>query len=154
VTFGDRVVTKRLTQCHRVGAVSVNELRRLHEWRHSQNVMLDTAGLARPVEVLIERGYRVVGPTLRDNAIVLAELSSADELPRGLGGGHGPRPLPRAAAQRRRGVRPSGRTAILERVPSSACGAATLPRSAPSTGCWAPRSIRTTPTPVFPIALG
>jgi ferredoxin len=47
--------------------------------------MLDTHGLARLIEVLIERGYRVVGPTLRDNAIVLAELSSADELPRGWG---------------------------------------------------------------------
>jgi len=53
--------------------------------RTPQNAMLDTAGLARLVEVLIERGYRVVGPTLRDNAIVLAELSSAGELPRGWG---------------------------------------------------------------------
>ncbi|KAA1249175.1 4Fe-4S ferredoxin [Mycobacterium simiae] len=37
------------------------------------------------VEVLIERGYRVVGPTLRDNAIVLAELDSAEDLPNGWG---------------------------------------------------------------------
>ena len=52
--------------------------------------MLDTAGLHRLVEVLIERGYRVVGPTLRDNAIVLAELESAGDLPRGWGVDVGP----------------------------------------------------------------
>ncbi len=46
---------------------------------------MDGAGLSRLVEVLKDRGYRVVGPTLRDNAIVLAELDSADELPRGWG---------------------------------------------------------------------
>ena len=43
------------------------------------------AELHRLVEVLIERGYRVVGPTLRDNAIELAELESADDLPYGWG---------------------------------------------------------------------
>ena len=47
--------------------------------------MLETRGLQRLIEVLTERGYRVVGPTLRDNAIVLAELDSADDLPRGWG---------------------------------------------------------------------
>lgn len=47
--------------------------------------LFDTAALHRLVEVLIARGYRVVGPTLRDNAIVLAELESADDLPRGWG---------------------------------------------------------------------
>jgi len=46
---------------------------------------LDMAGLHRLIEVLIGRGYRVVGPTLQDNAIVLAELESADDLPRGWG---------------------------------------------------------------------
>lgn len=48
------------------------------------------AGLHRLVEVLIERGYRVVGPTLRDSAIVLAELESAHDLPRGWGVDVGP----------------------------------------------------------------
>src|ERR1700758_1691351 len=52
--------------------------------------LLDTAGLRRLVEVLIERGYRVIGPTLRDNAIVLAELESAADLPRGWGVDVGP----------------------------------------------------------------
>ncbi len=46
---------------------------------------LAAAGLHRLVEVLIERGYRVIGPTLRDTAIVLAELESAADLPRGWG---------------------------------------------------------------------
>lgn len=47
--------------------------------------LLDATALHRLVEVLIERGYRVVGPTVRDNAIVLDELESADDLPRGWG---------------------------------------------------------------------
>jgi len=51
----------------------------------TQPVMVETDGLQRLIEVLTERGYRVVGPTLRDNAIVLAELDSADDLPRGWG---------------------------------------------------------------------
>ena len=56
----------------------------------SDAALLDMAGLHRLVEVLIERGYRVVGPTLRDNAIVLAELESAADLPRGWGVDVGP----------------------------------------------------------------
>ena len=52
--------------------------------------MLDTAGLDRLVDVLIERGYRVVGPTVRDNAIVLAELESAEDLPAAGGSTVGP----------------------------------------------------------------
>ena len=55
-----------------------------------QPAMLDTAGLDGLVTVLIERGYRVIGPTVRDNAIVLAELESAEDLPRGWGVDVGP----------------------------------------------------------------
>lgn len=51
----------------------------------SQVAVFDTAALHRLVEVLIERGYRVIGPTLRNDAIVLAELESANDLPRGWG---------------------------------------------------------------------
>ena len=47
--------------------------------------LLDTGGLQRLVDELIDRGYRVVGPVLRDNAIVLAELQSASDLPHGWG---------------------------------------------------------------------
>jgi ferredoxin len=54
------------------------------------SAVIDAAGLAQLVSVLIERGYRVVGPTVSDNAIVLAELNSADELPRGWGVEVGP----------------------------------------------------------------
>ena len=42
-------------------------------------------GMTVLVEVLRRRGYTVVGPTVRDDAIVLAELRSADELPYGWG---------------------------------------------------------------------
>ncbi len=55
-----------------------------------QPALLDTAGLDGLVTVLIERGYRVIGPTVRDNAIVLAELESAEDLPRGWGVDVGP----------------------------------------------------------------
>ncbi len=37
------------------------------------------------VTILRERGHRVVAPTLRDGAIVLAEIGGADELPHGWG---------------------------------------------------------------------
>lgn len=49
------------------------------------SAVIDAAGLHQLVSVLQDRGYRVVGPTVSDNAIVLAELSSADDLPRGWG---------------------------------------------------------------------
>jgi ferredoxin len=62
----------------------------LFEGSAEQATVLDAAGLACLVDVLIERGYRVVGPTVRDNAIVLAELDSADDLPRGWGVDVGP----------------------------------------------------------------
>ncbi|AFM16493.1 hypothetical protein Mycch_1702 [Mycolicibacterium chubuense NBB4] len=47
--------------------------------------VIDAAGLAELVEALKRRGYRVIGPTVRDSAIVLAELSSAEDLPSGWG---------------------------------------------------------------------
>lgn len=56
----------------------------------SDSVVLGGAGLRGLVDELRARGYRVVGPTLRDNAIVLAELDSADDLPHGWGVDVGP----------------------------------------------------------------
>jgi ferredoxin len=54
------------------------------------SAVIDAAGLQELVATLIDREYRVVGPTLSDNAIVLTELTSADELPRGWGVDVGP----------------------------------------------------------------
>lgn len=48
------------------------------------------AGLDRLGAVLIDDGYRVIGPTVRDNAIVLDELDSAARLPAGFGVDTGP----------------------------------------------------------------
>lgn len=48
-------------------------------------VVINRAGLDALIRVLLADGYRVVGPTVRDNAIVLAELDSADQLPAGWG---------------------------------------------------------------------
>jgi sulfhydrogenase subunit beta (sulfur reductase) len=46
---------------------------------------VELRGLGPLVDALRADGYRVVGPTVRDGAIVLAELASADELPYGWG---------------------------------------------------------------------
>ncbi|WP_374120026.1 hypothetical protein [Streptomyces sp. LS1784] len=48
-------------------------------------VELDERGLAELVAALRQRGFTVIGPTVRDGAIVLAELASAGELPYGWG---------------------------------------------------------------------
>ncbi|MEU5264253.1 4Fe-4S dicluster domain-containing protein [Amycolatopsis sp. NPDC021455] len=47
--------------------------------------VLDRTGLGELVDALRGEGYRVIGPTVRDNAIVLAELGSAEQLPAGWG---------------------------------------------------------------------
>ncbi len=51
---------------------------------------LDRAGLDELVAVLRGDGYRVVGPTVRDGAVVLDELSSGAQLPAGVGVDTGP----------------------------------------------------------------
>jgi ferredoxin len=56
----------------------------------SHAVVLDRAGLGRLVEHLTGQGYRVIGPTRRDDAIVLAELAGAGDLPAGWGVDTGP----------------------------------------------------------------
>jgi ferredoxin len=48
-------------------------------------VVIDRAGLDRLVDVLRERGYRVIGPQVRDGAIVLDELDGGGRLPAGWG---------------------------------------------------------------------
>ena len=52
--------------------------------------VIDRAGLGQLVTVLHSLGYRVIGPTLGDSAIELAELDSADDLPSGWGVETGP----------------------------------------------------------------
>ncbi|MFE3796535.1 4Fe-4S dicluster domain-containing protein [Nocardia tengchongensis] len=48
-------------------------------------VTIDRDGLDRLVVVLQENGYRVIGPTMRDNAIILDELDTPAALPAGWG---------------------------------------------------------------------
>lgn len=50
-----------------------------------QAAVLSRTGLDDLIAVLIEDGYRVVGPIVRDEAIVLAELKSGADLPSGWG---------------------------------------------------------------------
>ena len=49
------------------------------------SAVLSRAGLDELIAVLIDDGYRVVGPTKRDDAIMLAELRSGADLPSGWG---------------------------------------------------------------------
>lgn len=46
---------------------------------------LSRAALDDLVAALISEGYSVIGPTMRDDAIVLAELTSGAQLPAGWG---------------------------------------------------------------------
>jgi ferredoxin len=48
-------------------------------------VVIDADVIGALLDALHDRGYTVIGPTVRDGAIVLAELSCADELPYGWG---------------------------------------------------------------------
>jgi hypothetical protein len=53
-------------------------------------MVLTRDGLDRLIEVLTERGYHVIGPTVRDGAIVLDQRNSTDALPWGWGADVGP----------------------------------------------------------------
>jgi ferredoxin len=54
------------------------------------SAVIDAAAMHQLVSVLRERGYRVIGPTVSEDAIILGELTSADDLPRGWGVDVGP----------------------------------------------------------------
>lgn len=54
------------------------------EIEHSR-MMISRDGLARMLELLREDGYRLVGPTVRDGAIVHDVIRGIDELPKGIG---------------------------------------------------------------------
>ena len=47
--------------------------------------ILDLQGLQALIDALRGRGYRVIGPTVRDGAVVLADITSVEDLPRGIG---------------------------------------------------------------------
>jgi len=51
----------------------------------TEAAVMSRAGLDELVAALIAEGYRVIGPTVRDDAIVLAELESGAQLPSGWG---------------------------------------------------------------------
>ena len=68
-----------------LGSEAVAHLTRARLYDRRRPAVLDRVGLDELVAVLIAEGYRVVGPTVRDDAIVLAELESGAELPAGWG---------------------------------------------------------------------
>ncbi|GGK75058.1 4Fe-4S dicluster domain-containing protein [Mangrovihabitans endophyticus] len=46
--------------------------------------LIDMDGLRRLVDVLRDRGYTIIAPTVRDGAVMLAEIDAADALPHGV----------------------------------------------------------------------
>jgi ferredoxin len=56
----------------------------------TESAVLSRSGLDELIAALVAGGYRVIGPTVRDEAIVLAELSSGTDLPAGWGIDSGP----------------------------------------------------------------
>jgi len=48
-------------------------------------MVLLVPGLQSLVDLLRERGFKVIGPTVRDGAVIHAEIESVDQLPRGVG---------------------------------------------------------------------
>jgi ferredoxin len=47
------------------------------------NAVIDATGLQSLVDALLRRGYRVIAPTIRQDAIVYDEIQGIDELPKG-----------------------------------------------------------------------
>jgi len=45
---------------------------------------LDRDGLTSLLDLLVERGYELIGPTVRDGAIVMDRIDGAEDLPRGI----------------------------------------------------------------------
>ena len=90
--------------------------------------VLDEAGLDGLISALAAQGYQVIGPTVRDNAIVLAELSSAPTCPRA-GGWTPARALPAAPPRRPRRCSPT--------PPGRGPGSSSCTR--PGGGCGPPR---------------
>ena len=52
---------------------------------NSSEMILRVAGLQSLIDLLRAQAWVVVGPTVRDGAIVHAEIDSVDQLPRGIG---------------------------------------------------------------------
>jgi ferredoxin len=50
----------------------------------AEKSILDLCGLQGLIDALQGRGYAVLGPTVRDGAIVISEISTLDDLPRGV----------------------------------------------------------------------
>ena len=55
------------------------------EMLESGGVVLLVPGLQRLIDLLRKRGWVVMGPTVKDGAVVHAEIESVDQLPRGMG---------------------------------------------------------------------
>ena len=79
-------------------------------WRCARVRYLDRAGFDALLHALSEQGFRLIGPTVRDGAIVLDRIEGVGDLPAGVGETQGPGTYRLTAARRRSSVR-RGRTA-------------------------------------------
>ena len=70
---------------------------------------VDRDGFARMLSLRAEQGYELIGPTVRDGAIVLDRIDGVDDLPRGVREMQGPGALPARADRRRPALRVGAR---------------------------------------------
>ena len=96
------------------------------------------------------RGYRVVGPTVRDGAIVYDEIASADELPHGWTDAPGGGDATGSSAATTRPLRLRGRPALVEALAAAVARPALA--GAPAANGGAPE-IEEEPPPDRPLAL-
>ena len=99
-----------------------------------ESLVIELEGLARLVGVLGDRGFLVIGPTVRSGAIVYDVLESADDLPVGLHRRAGAGPLPARAARRRGSLRLRRRGAVVEAGAPAARAAALASEREPDGG--------------------
>ena len=89
--------------------------------------VIDIAGLQALIDALVARGYTVIGPTVRDGAIVNGPVSRVDDLPRGWGDEQDAGALPAAPRDdERSSASPPGRSrrSRCSSRPTSCSGAA------------------------------
>ena len=102
---------------------------------HQADAVVHVDALADLVAALRERGFCVVGPTVRDGAVVYEELATSADLPIGWTD----RTMPARTVsppRRRRALRLRRRTSLVEAIPASAAPPPLARRAATARSSW------------------